>query len=509
MATTLIVEWTRSSVRAALVVGSGPGTRIRALHSQPAGGPGEDVSAPLRAFLASAKPAAMEVIAIVSREQVITRVVEFPAIERAELNQMVDLYAKAQLPYPREQAVMDFSVLRRQGGMSTVAIVACQREVIDRQLAFLREADLTPSLVTVSAWGVLGWYRRTLRQAGGKMGKRSAPAEEPRLVVNVDDTRTDLVLIADGRILSSRSVGQGAQDWESVGQVSELLVMEVERSRAAIRKELPGAEVHSLLLTGLGPLLQWKDELAQRLSLAVTVIDAARPLRFAKPGMSAGLPYSPVVIGGLAHSAQGDLLDLSPPEVRGQVRHRKEVSQFAWMTGLLILVLMLGSLLLYVRVFREQQAANALDQEIRRLEPTAKQVQDKGRVAQVVSVVLQDRHQLALILAGVLGQTPSTITLEGVACERRAHELALKGHATSRRGVLDYMKVLERLEGVGRVDLKYSTQRSLASGERTDFELVLRLGRDANASTAVLPMRSSQRAARASGVESTEDASVD
>lgn len=475
MAAKLIVEWTRSSVRAALVVGSGSGTRIRALYSQPVVGPGEGGGAPLRAFVASAKPAPAEVIAVVSREQVITRIVEFPTVEQAELNQMVDLYAKAQLPYPREQAVMDFSVLRQQAGLSTVAIVACQREVIDRQLAFLREAGLSVSLVTVSAWGVLGWYRQMLRAAGGKPAKRSVPAEEPRLVVNIDDTRTDLVLIAEGRILSSRSVGQGAQDWEAVGQVSELLVMEVERSRAAIRKELPGSEVRSLLLTGLGPLPQWKGELAQRLSLAVTVVEAARPLQGVKPGIASGLSYSPVVIGGLAHSERSDLLDLSPTEVRGQVRHRQEVSQFAWMTGLLILVLMLGSLLLYVRVFRQQQMAGALDQDIQQLEPTAKQVQEKAWIAQLIGVVLQERRQLALILAGVFGQTPPSITLEGVACERRAREMALKGHATSRRGVLDYMKVLEQLAGVKRVDLKYSTQRSLASGERTDFELVLRL----------------------------------
>ncbi len=123
--------------------------------------------------------------------------------------------------------VIDFHVLSQQQGFSTVAVVACQREMVDRQLQILQEAGLPVTLLTVSSWGVLGWYRQA-RQPG--------QASEPVLVVNVDDTRTDLVLIAESRILSSRSVSQGAQDWDALGDAAELLAIEVERSRAAIRK---------------------------------------------------------------------------------------------------------------------------------------------------------------------------------------------------------------------------------------------------------------------------------
>jgi len=152
MATRLVVEWTRSSLRLAVAEGSGTHWRLKALHSQATG----DVTEALRALLKSTKVTAQQVIGVMSREQVITRVVKFPSVQPAELAQMAELYAKAQLPYPREQTVMDFHVLSQAAGFSTVAIVACQRDLIDRQLAVLRNAGLAVGMLTISSWGVLG-----------------------------------------------------------------------------------------------------------------------------------------------------------------------------------------------------------------------------------------------------------------------------------------------------------------------------------------------------------------
>ena len=87
MATRLVIEWTRASVRLALAEGRGPKWRLRALHSQPIGAGIEHLEA-LRTFLRDQKVTADEVIAVISREQVITRVVKFQTTEHEELSQM-------------------------------------------------------------------------------------------------------------------------------------------------------------------------------------------------------------------------------------------------------------------------------------------------------------------------------------------------------------------------------------------------------------------------------------
>ncbi len=461
MASRLVVEWTRATLRLALSEGQGDRFRLRAVRSQPLG-PSGIAGETIRSLLGKRPPAVTEVIGVIPREQVITRLVKFPSVRTAELASMVELYAKAQLPYPREQALFDFHVVSRQEGFSNVAIIACQRDVVDRLLSVLREAQLQATLVTVGSWGVLAWYQRAARPA----------SSEPCLVMNVDDTRTDLVLISGGKILSSRSVGQGADDWELLADSAELLALEIDRSRAAIRKELPSTDVRSFLLTGLGPLTQWSEQISKRLAISLVSVDSRQHFPELKGAFST--PASSVVVGGLACSTLDQLLNLNPVQMRADARHRQQVKELTLVTGLLAGVMILGSGLLMLEMGRAQQQALALEQALKRIEPAAKDGQQKSRSIQIVNGLLEERRRLAAMLSSVFQTTPTSITLEVVNMERAKQEVTLRGSASSTQEVLGYVKQLGDLADIDSVQLKYATARSTPSGERTDFELSLR-----------------------------------
>lgn len=461
MSTRIVVEWTRSSVRIAVAEGRGVHLRLRMVQSQAS--EGTDTSDALRALLKGVNARAAQVIGVISREQVITRVVKFPATDVGELAQMAELYARAQLPYPREQSIIDSVLLNQQQGFSTIAIIACRRDVIDRSLTVLRQAALPIELLTVSSWGILGWYRQARPRDGG---------HEPALVMNIDDTRTDLVLISGDSILSSRSISQGARDWRGVQETAELLALEVERSGSSLRKELPSAEVRSLVLTGLGPLTQWREELTQRLGLPVVAIDARQPFKYWKATPAS--PMSPVVVGGLALSDAQTLLNLNPPEIRLLLRDRQQTRELVTASGLLLGAVAMGAVLLGVEVVRQQHYSRHLDQVLMEVGPTAKQLQEQSRFSRLVTTTLGSRRQLATTLSRVLQLTPEAITLEALTFERARRELILRGNAPSTQAVLDYLKQLESIEGIAGAELKYSTRRMTAAGERTDFELVLR-----------------------------------
>ena len=467
MAIQLVIEWTRATVRLAMVEQRRSQFQFLALRSEPTG-PGGDPQPALRALLKAIKLGTAQVIGVLPREQVITRVVKFPTMQAEELGQMVELYAKAQLPYPREQIVVDFHVVQQREGFSTVAVVACQREVVERSLTVLRDAGLSVELLTVSSWGVLGWHQRIAPRTGAAA---TGAAVEPVVVINVDDTRTDLVVIAGGRILSSRGVGQGAQDWEAAADATEVLVQEVERSRTALRKELPDAEIRSLLVTGLGTLGQWAESLTQRLGLPVNVVESRQPL-MERP-MPTTAAISPVVIGGIACRVGRELLNLNPTELRVHMRHREQVRQLMTVGCLLLGVLVLGGGILALRIARHQRLAQRLDQVMAEVAPTAKQVQEQSRSSKLIASVLEDRRRLARILSAVFQRTPEAVTLEALVYERGKRELVLRGRAPSTQTVLDYVQQLQQLDDVSQVRLKYSTRRQTPTGERTDFELLV------------------------------------
>ena len=468
MSTRLVVEWTRASLRMAVAAGGEGRCRLQSVHAQPIGA--GEAGAALRRFLNSIKLNPDQVVSVVPREIVITRAVRFPATDPAELSKMVELYAKAQLPYPREQTVMDFQTIAQADGFSTLTLVACQRETIDRHLAVLQEAGLAAGIVTVSAWGVWGWHRHAMARRGGEPAQGAGA--EPVLIVNVDDARTDLVLIEAQRLLSSRSVGQGALDWPSGTDVAEVLAAEVERTRGALRKELPAAEARAILLTGLGDLGHWRDQLAQRVGLPVTVMDSAPPL--GRGPFAPAAPISPVVVGGLACADERQLLDLSPVETRQQLRHRRQVRTVARLSGLAAAAFVLAGAWLGVHVAREQRLADQLAEALAQAEPEAKRIQEQHRSIELIEAVLAERGRLLELFAGVFQRTPGAIALDGVALERARRELVIRGAADSTQTVLGYIAALKELPGVAGVELRYTTQRSGASGERTEFELVMR-----------------------------------
>src|SRR5690349_24378500 len=119
-----VIELTRTSVRCLQVEGQARGAKVTRVSVKPAG-VGQNHDEQLAALLQDGKPEHAGIIVCVPREQVITRVLRLPATRSEELAQMVELSGKAQLPYPREQAVADYQVIEQQNGSSTVQLVAC------------------------------------------------------------------------------------------------------------------------------------------------------------------------------------------------------------------------------------------------------------------------------------------------------------------------------------------------------------------------------------------------
>ena len=98
-----------------------------------------------------------------------------------------------------------------------------------------------------------------------------------------------------------------------------------------------------------------------------------------------------------------------------------------------------------------------------------------SRLAETADTILDHRRQLAIALSSVLRATPPSVTLDTLTFERSRAEMAVRGSAGSTQDILDYVKQLEPLDGVAAVELKHSTRRPGATGDRADFELLVRL----------------------------------
>ena len=455
----VIVELTRTALRAVACDGTPPRLRVQKFVVEPVSGP--PTAETIRSVLAALPTGGTQLIGVIPRDQTITRLLKLPSTKPEELAQMVALTGKAQLPYPSDQALVDFHVIEQEGGMSVVQLVACHRDQLNRHLAVWRQLGLEPVVATPSSWGLLTWYQR--------LG-RSPAVQEPVMIVNVDADRTDLALIRGDRLVFSRSLSQGVRALEATTEAIGVVAQELEQSFASLRKEWPGMETRSLLLTGLGPLAQWKEVLEQRLQRPVTVTPSQGTLRLSEP-LPAGA--SPVVALGLAMAAPSALVNLLPPEVRQAQRHRLRLQEFMVTGVLLVAALLLGAGLLSASVSRQTHLNTTTIQAVKDLEALTQQTERQEREIAIIQAVQDSRRGTALMLAELFRLTGPEILFESVVFEGSRRELVVRGNAPETRQVLDYLRQLKHSDTWDQVELRYSARRGTTASARTDFEIVL------------------------------------
>jgi type IV pilus assembly protein PilM len=146
----------------------------------------------------------------IANQRTVLRLLELPPVtDQKELAAAVTFQAQDQVPMPLNNAVLDFHPLgvidTPAGPRQRVVLVAAQRDMVERLLAAVRQAGLTPEGVDLSAFALIRSLYRPDPEQTGRV-----------LYLNVDGL-TNLA-IAEGKVCRfTRVVGSGLE-----GMASEL-----------------------------------------------------------------------------------------------------------------------------------------------------------------------------------------------------------------------------------------------------------------------------------------------
>src|SRR5580704_10731679 len=161
----------------------------------------------------------------VANQRTVLRTLELPPVsDQKELAAAVSFQAQDQVPMPLSNAVLDFHPLgivdTPAGPRQRVVLVAAQRDMIERLVAAVRHAGLSPEGVDLSAFAlILSLYRPEPDQAGRV------------LYLNVDGL-TNLA-IAEGKVCRfTRVVGSGLEGM--AGELAERRSIALTEARALL-----------------------------------------------------------------------------------------------------------------------------------------------------------------------------------------------------------------------------------------------------------------------------------
>ena len=296
----------------------------------------------LRRVLAEHRIRTRRAIVDVPRQDAVFTLMPLPRGTTEEMAAMVQVQAAKELPFARDQAVVDFAVSGSvKAGMCEVWMAAVRTAVVD-------------------------WYQQVASGAGlrlERIGLRpyanlaalgaAFPAEGRTLMVDIGPSMTEINVVAEGRRSYSRaasvsipseglfaSVPAAAEPAEGEGTIPllddsvarpgpmEALLIEVSRTVEAYRATAPGAAINRVVLSGtVGLDGRVVERFERRFGAPAQVFEAPASIAWRRSRETATAAYSAVIGLALTSAGEGiayfDFLHPKEPEAAGRVRKRQ------------------------------------------------------------------------------------------------------------------------------------------------------------------------------------------
>ena len=378
------------------------------------------------------------------RQMATVRILELPSTDSTEIADMVELQAGKLTPYSKDEIVVDYKIVGPgRDGYTKVMLVIAQRSVLRNRFSVMEEAGAPLETMSISTEGILNWIRK-VRPAGSHRGAVA--------VLDVDASFSDFVIIAQDRLLFSRSILIGAAALQSDdASVRDKLAREVGTALQSFAGESAGVRVERLLLSGAG--LNVPDlvaTLAERVDMPVETADSLQIFR--KTPNSPSLqqpPHDTVSLTALCGMAI-DLNRLDFRLVPESVRLRKELVRKAralTLLGCLIVSAMaLFSMWGTLRYFFKRTHLGDIRRQVEAKADTVHAIDQKMRLVEVVHARSDQRLALFNLIRElhVYLPSPDIIVLDTIEFDGDRGSLQVSGLGASTGDIRALVKGLEQ-----------------------------------------------------------------
>ncbi len=431
----------------------------------------QEISKTLEEIFSSKKIHTENIVLGVSRRFVMLRHLSLPSHIDAEIKKMVDLQAIRQMPYAREDVVLDYFVIDKEpSGYARVLAVIVHKDVLQRYLKIFTDAHLTLHKLTLSSSGLLGWYVYQTTKTKVKMAAAVA-------MINVDSVVSEFCFFYNQKLLFSRNLNFGAKDLtdEGIGGFLE----EIQVTISAYQKENPGKDISRMLVSSsLSQAVLLKNKIEAELSISTDVVD---PLSTIGKSKDLQLPISlyqkgvSLMLGvGLCLSKQDKLINLLPAEV--SLSRETQYLKQEWVK-LVVLVGIAGGLLVTgfgLQIYQKRSQLKTLEQKFTESRSKVDAIKRKMEQLDVIQKQFNDRVLMVDVIQELYRLTPRDITYTVIELGEE-NSLTLQGVASAGVGINVFQKSLVDSLFFENVNLQYATKRKVPEGEITDFKIVCRM----------------------------------
>ena len=456
-----------------------------------------DTARMVAALCAEAKIKIRELVVGIPRRFAIMRMLSLPSHAPDEIEKMVNLQVTKQVPYPKEDIVLDFRVIRKEAsGYAMVLVVAVHKDVINRYLQIFKEAGLAVSTLTLSSDGLLYWQQQYLKKSRHKTGG-------PHLIINVDATSSEICFCQGDHVLFSRSVNFGSA--ELTREKIAPFIEQIELTVATYAKDRIGDDIARVILISPMPDINLlKEQLMARCHPGeggapaagamkipydtkrnLFLIDTADPLCVLaqKKGLDAprrlgASGVSLAATAGLALAQPKKLTNLLPAEVRDTRRLHQSQRQWLRFGALFLCACALGAGVFGAALYRNTAYLRQLEKAADTAASKTRMIEEKIRRLNVIREKFAPAVSVSDIIYELYAVTPASVSFRTVRFVGSG-TIELQGASEDAAGATVLQKNLVDSALFENVTLQYATKRKVFQGELTDFRITCHIAREA------------------------------
>ncbi len=258
----------------------------------------ESISRTIKELFEEKKIKEEKIISALPLTAVVVRNITFPFRERGKIEKTIKFEAEPYLPFPVEEAIIDFQIIgEAKGKEAEVLMIAVDKKRVREHLDILSRAGIEPAIVSLDVAAIFNAY--SLGENGG---------EKTVALVDLGAEKTTIAVVSEGRLSFVRGIPQGSKNFISPSakektvsveeteeekgsgklagdekclsdvpkQDFEPILKEIERTLVSFQAR-SGKEVEEIVLSGGGSQLSvLREHLSRELDLEVSIYHLAR-----------------------------------------------------------------------------------------------------------------------------------------------------------------------------------------------------------------------------------------
>ncbi|NOX97532.1 MAG: pilus assembly protein PilM [Nitrospirae bacterium] len=443
----------------------------------------KDISQALRELLHELKIRPEHLITSIPRHLTTIRYLELPSGKKAEIKEMVSFQAVKLIPYSREEMIIDHQIIEtNKEGYSKVMVIIVHRDVINKHLEILREADLSPENIKLSSQAISNFYFLS-------QGEQNTVNESPVALIDIDFSLTNVEVVFQKKLIFSRSLSlgithlleeqKGLGGETAQGKWKKKLINEIKQSFAAYKRERKNQEITRIVLGGSTTDFPGLDkDLREEFSLPVEIIDLFANLDIAK-GISPvqkieGKEVSLWTVLGLAAAGSKTDVNLLPLDIQQEREKESSRKNIVLTITLSLIALLLIFTIFFEKLHEREKYLDFLNQRILQTTPLAAQVKTMKERIKVIQNRLNEEGSSLDILSELYRIIPKEISLTVFKFDKDKL-ITLKGTSSAMSDVFKLITVLEKSTYFENVEHKYAKTRR--GKDITDFLIYCSLTR--------------------------------